>query len=104
MKIPELKSGQWLFIRVDGQEEPMDGKPTIGKVYRHIDAECCDSVTLTFGKDRQAEIVMLVDDTGMLDGKPVNEKATALYHMRCKPGTIHAIHGDVAIILDSDFA
>jgi hypothetical protein len=40
----------------------------------------------------------------MCDGKPVNPKATALYHAICKPGTLHSIHGDVAIVHDGDFA
>jgi hypothetical protein len=35
---------------------------------------------------------MFVDDTGMLDGKPVNAKATALYRAICKRGTEHQIH------------
>jgi hypothetical protein len=104
MKIPKLKPGQWLVVRVDGTEEPKEGRPTTGLIHREIGAECCDSVILTFGHDRQAEVVMMVDDTGMIDRKPVNEKATALYHTRCKPGTVYAIHGDVAIVLDADFA
>jgi hypothetical protein len=41
---------------------------------------------------------MFVDDTGMLDGKPVNAKTTALYHRVCRPGTLHQIHGVVVII------
>jgi hypothetical protein len=40
----------------------------------------------------------LVDDTGMLDGKPVNPKATALYQAICRPGTIRPIHGDAVIV------
>jgi len=101
MKMPEIKQGQWLVIRVDGTEEPMEGKPTIRKIHYALGVTCCDSVTLRF--DHPA-IVMMVDDTGMVDGKPVNPKATELDHMRCKPGTIFAIHGDVAIVNDEDFA
>jgi hypothetical protein len=41
---------------------------------------------------------MFVDDTGMIDGEPVNPKTTALYHAVCKPGTIHCIHGEVVIV------
>jgi len=41
---------------------------------------------------------MFVDDTGMIEGKPVNSKATALYHANCSPGTIFQIHGNVVII------
>jgi hypothetical protein len=32
--------------------------------------------------------------------KPVNQKATELYHAVCKPGTTHQIVGDVIIIHD----
>jgi hypothetical protein len=38
---------------------------------------------------------MFVDDTGALTDKPVNEKATRLYHRICKPGTAWQIRGDV---------
>jgi hypothetical protein len=34
--------------------------------------------------------------------KPVNPKATALYHAICRPGTTHEIVGDVAILDDED--
>lgn len=36
--------------------------------------------------------------------KPVNAKATALYHSVCVPGTTHEIVGDVAIIDDESLA
>jgi hypothetical protein len=39
----------------------------------------------------------------MIDNKPVNQKATALYHAVCRPGTLHQIHGDVVIVSDRDF-
>lgn len=48
--------------------------------------------------------VMLVDDTGLVDGKPVNPEATKLYLAICKPGTRASIHGDVVIAIDEDFA
>lgn len=35
--------------------------------------------------------------------KPVNPKATALYHGICRPGTTHAIVGDVAIVVDAEW-
>jgi hypothetical protein len=99
MEIPEVRIGEYRIIRVDGTEELVEERPTIQKIYRAIGCECCDSVTL----DHKKMIVMMVDDTGMVDGKPVNSKATALYHARCKPGTIWAIHGDVAIVNDESF-
>jgi hypothetical protein len=49
--------------------------------------------------------IMFVDDVASRDKvKPPNVLATALYHMQCKPGTTHKIHGDVAIAWDEDFA
>ena len=36
--------------------------------------------------------------------KPINEKATALYHANCRPGTTHQIVGDVVIVPDEDYA
>lgn len=95
-----IKVGEYKIIRVDGTETMHEGKASIGIIERAIGALCLDTVIL----DRAAEQIMLVDDTGMSDGKPVNPKATALYHSICKPGTVHAIHGDVAIVNDGDFA
>lgn len=56
-----------------------------------------DTVNLRDGR------VMLVDDVGLVDGKPINAEATKLYHGICRPGTTHPICGDVAIALDEDF-
>jgi len=36
--------------------------------------------------------------------KPVNDKATELYHSICKPSATHQIAGDVAVAWDKDFA
>jgi hypothetical protein len=36
--------------------------------------------------------------------RPVNPKATELYHSVCRPGTTHEIVGDVAIVDDEDLA
>jgi hypothetical protein len=94
------KRGEYLIIRVDGSEEVVTGKPTLEKVYAAIGCECIDTVLL----DRASETLMMVDDTGMIDGRPINAKATKLYHSVCRPGTVHSIHGDVAIVNDGDFA
>lgn len=99
-EIPNIHRGEYLIIRVNGEEERVAEKPTLHKLYRAIGCECADTVTL----DHKRQILMFVDDTGMIDHKPVNPKATALYHTRCKPGTVWAIHGDVAIVNDKDFA
>jgi hypothetical protein len=95
-----VEPGEFKIIRVDGNVTVHKAKATIRGIQQFIGASCLDSVIL----DRVNEQIMMVDDTGMCDGKPVNSKATALYHSICKPGTVHCIHGDVAIVNDGDFA
>lgn len=95
-----VRRGEFRVIKVDGTETLFEEKPSIQKIYRAIGCDCVDTVIL----DRNLQQIMMVDDTGMCDGKPANHKATALYHSICKPGTLHSIHGDVAIVHDGDFA
>jgi hypothetical protein len=95
-----VKRGEYRVIKVDGTETLFEEKPSIQKIYRAIGCDCVDTVIL----DRNLQQIMMVDDTGMCDGKPANPKATALYRSICKPGTLHSIHGDVAIVNDGDFA
>lgn len=95
-----IKRGGWRVIRTDGNEMMLTTKPTIVAIQRAIHADGLDSVTLSSDRTQ----IMMCDDTGMVDGKPVNPKATALYRSICKPGTLHSIHGDVAIVNDEDFA
>ena len=71
MKIPDVRRGEYKIIRVDGTEELVEEKPTLGKVYRAIGCECIDTVTLSH-RTHSGTIVMMVDDVGMVDGKPVN--------------------------------
>ncbi len=65
-----------------------------------IGCECLDVVNLRDGR------VMLVDDTGKIDHKPVNPRATEMFrnlyplHAAAKSN----IHGDVVIATDADFA
>ena len=92
-----IAQGTYKIIRVDGTETVEAEKPSISKIMKAIKCECLDSVTL--GND----IVMLVDDTGMIDGKPVNKAATALMLKRFGPKYPNKIHGDVVIINDLDF-
>lgn len=94
------KRGTYLIIRVDGSEETIEKHPFLKTICKQIGCDCIDTVLI----DRKSETVMIVDDTGMVDGKPVNAKATELYHAICKPGTPFSIHGDVAICNDRDFA
>ena len=100
MSVLIQKRGSWQVIRVNGTIEVMIGKPTLHEVSKAIGCETIDSVKL----DEKSRTIMLVDDVGMIDGKPVNPKATELYHSVCRPGTVFAIHGDVAIVNDKDFS
>ncbi len=90
------------LIRVDGTEEDLIGPHALQDIKQMIGADALDTVQLRhLGHPVQ---VMLVDDSGMVDGKPVNPKATELYHANCFPGTTHQIHGDVVVVPDGDFA
>ena len=88
------------IIRVDESIEhhTLSNHGLIIAVTAMIGAEVCDSVNLMNGK------VMIVDDTGKLEGKPINPIATDLYHIKCGWVTANSIHGDVAICTDNDFA
>ena len=94
-----MEQGQYKVIRVDGTETVQHGKVSTAEIQRLIGCDALDTVTI----DRKRQTVMFVDDTGMIDGKPVNPKATALYRAICRPGTLHFIHGDVVIANDKDF-
>jgi hypothetical protein len=65
---------------------------------------CCDTITLRMGGDRSSvqPIIMMVDDTGILDNLPVNELATAI--MKRVKNYPHTIHGTAVIVNDGDFA
>lgn len=89
-------------IRVDGTEEPLPHAVTMRRALDLIGADTIDTVSLKhLGHPLQ---VMLVDDVGMVDGKPINAKATELYHANCRPGNPYSIHGDVVVVYDEDFA
>ena len=94
-----IKQGTYKIIRVDGKEELVSGKPSTKKIMEVIDAEGLDTVILDFKKCQ----VMMVDDTGLIDGKPENPTATLLYRSVCKPGSKGTIHGDVVLVNDKDF-
>jgi hypothetical protein len=107
-----MLQGKFKIIRTDGTEEIFNLKPTIQRVKLAIGAVTIDTVMI--GKNPAngpPETVMIVDDigTGFIGvervgpTKPVNEKATVLYHSVCRSGTPHQIHGDVAICNDRDF-
>ncbi|WP_454691170.1 hypothetical protein [Achromobacter aloeverae] len=87
------------LIRADGSETALVGPHALSDLRQMIGADTIDVVRLA---DRVH--VMLVDDVGPDKGLADNEKATALYHQVCLPGTTHRIVGDVVIVPDSDFA
>lgn len=89
------------IIRVDGTEEDLVAPITLAEARRHINAQGLDTVQLRHSRPVH---VMLVDDTGAIDGKPPNLKATELYWLNCRPGTTHRICGDVVVVPDEDFA
>lgn len=88
------------ILRVGGEMETLDMKKdrVFHELRKLIAADGFDTVDLRDGR------VMIVDDTGMVDGKPVNKEATELYWSVCRSGTTHPICGDVAIARDEDFA
>jgi hypothetical protein len=69
-----MKQGQHRLIRVDGSQTIHEGKPSIAEIQRLIGCGGLETVII----DRKHQTVMFVDDTGMIDNKPVNPKATAL--------------------------
>lgn len=103
-------------IRCDGSVEHLDAPVGRDRVCELIGAATLDSVRLRhMGPPMH---VMLVDDNGyetrvqeagncvlllpVRARKPVNVKATALYHLNCYPGSKHQIVGDVVVMPDDD--
>ena len=95
-----MKRGQYKIIFVDGTETVVNRKPTINAIAVAIGASGLDTIILSHSPPI---LVMFVDDTGAIDGKPANAKATGMYLARCEPGTTHQICGDVVIANDADF-
>jgi hypothetical protein len=109
-----------LLIRTDGSITPLDRTPKdMDERDGMIGASTTDLVAL---RHLGAPLhVMIVDDDGyeteFVDHgtlvferrcvralKPVNARATELYHANCLPGTTHQIVGDVLVLPDGDFA
>lgn len=86
--------GEYKVIRVDGTASIHQGKVNTTEIRRLMGCDTLDTVRV----GARRELTMFVDDTGMIDGKPVNPKATALYHLICHPGNPYSIHGDVVIV------
>lgn len=86
------------LIKTSGEESTYHmNKLSIREMARIAGCEVFDSVNLRDGR------VMMVDDTGFMEGKKINPKATELYHGVCRPGTTHPICGDVVICWDKDW-
>jgi hypothetical protein len=98
-----IVNGSRCVLRVDGSIEQLEGKVTMAIVDRLIEPpQGTDCVWLKhLGWPR---MVMIVDDTGMIDARPVNPEATRLYLANCRDGSPYAIHGDVVVCPDEDFA
>lgn len=96
--IETIKQGTYKIIRIDGTESVVEETPSISKALKVIGCEMVDTVNL--GND----VIMIVDDVGMIDGRPVNWKATELMLQRFGPRYPNKIHGDVLIVNDLDFA
>lgn len=99
-----MKKGTFKVVRVDGSVENYNQKPTLDLIYEKLGVDCIDTVTITRDRWGKASEIMLVDDNGMIDNKPVNDKATAIMQALHKDGFYpYSIHGDVAICHDADF-
>jgi hypothetical protein len=100
IRMETIQQGTFKIIRIDGTEELVNEKPTIARIQKEIGAGTVDTVML----NQENQQIMVVDDTGMINEKPVNPKATALYLSTCRPGTDWGICGDVVLVNDQDFA
>ena len=87
------------ILRAKGGEETIEVN-ALHEIEKHIGAMGLDTVNLRT-EDQQ---IMLVDDMGHQrpDRPEVNIEATKLYHSVCRPGTIHMILGDAAIVRDNE--
>jgi hypothetical protein len=89
------------IIRTDGTEEVINEQPTHHAIREAIHCDTLDVVQI--GRANGTDEIMFVDDNSVAADKPVNEKATELYHRICKPGTTWQIRGDVAVTRDRYF-
>jgi len=93
-----IKRGQYKIVRPDGSEEMVDKKPTLEALYEAIGCDCVDIVRVG---SRDSQQVMIVDDNGLLNNLPINDKATALYWQFYN--TTSPIVGTVVLANDADF-
>ncbi len=103
MAVPKwqsVKRGEFLLITTGGEERLVTMKPFPATIRTLLGAECLDMLIIDF---EHAQI-MVIDDTGMLDGKPINTRASEIYRSACKPGAKQSIHGDVVVANDEDLS
>lgn len=103
MTADQIANGTRCSIRVDGRITPLTDRVTMDICEAVIRPRSCTDV-VQLKHLGSPMMVMVVDDTGMVDHRPVNPIATALYHANCVPGTVFPICGDVVIAPDEDFA
>jgi hypothetical protein len=100
--LPAVARGSYLVIRADGTETTVLTRPSVAELRRALGCKWLCAVTLSRRADAAPEVIMNIDDTGLLDRKPVNARATEL--VRQARGQEHPeIYGDVALVNDADF-
>lgn len=101
-----IKPGICKLIKCNGAEVLIERRATMRGIQTLIGAKSLDTICLT-KENGQPAVVMVIDDTGRNDGRPVNDKATALYHAALEARgqrTSNQIYGDVVLVHDQDFA
>jgi len=122
--MPTVPRDSFLVIRTDGHEEVVPfpakkGMTRLDAMKQALGFDTFDFIALNRRGRGPVDLVMVVDDQGyetrtedhggdhfelvpVQARKPVNPRATELYHAVCLPGTTHQIVGDVAILHDAD--
>ena len=89
-----MSADRIVFIPVSGPIQVFD-ESNVNRALRKMNDLLHDVITDHFWGMYEGERGMFfVDDTGMLDGLPVNSRATEAYLKCCRPGTVFSIHGD----------
>lgn len=96
-----MKQGAFKIIRVTGAEEEYNFRPTIPVLHDKLRIRGLTVITLKRDVAGLPETIMLVDDTGALEHKPLNHKAMEV--LKQYKGYQYSIHGDCAIACDHDF-
>lgn len=98
-----IGDGGYVAIMASGGVAIMKGKPDVSLICEVIDCDTLDSVTLSHKPDGVPELVMMVDDEGLLNNSPPNLEASKLAWKALGPGFVHQIHGNVVIVNDDHF-